>query len=72
MHIHKARDESRGQEAVAKLQGEGLQPRFHQLDIDDVTSCKRLAAFLKENYGGVDLLINNASIAFKVNYNVFL
>ncbi|XP_013878183.1 carbonyl reductase [NADPH] 1 [Austrofundulus limnaeus] len=61
-----ARDEGRGQEAVQTLASEGLKPLFHQLDIDDLSSIASSAAFFKEKYGGVDVLINNAGIAFKV------
>ncbi|POI34461.1 hypothetical protein CIB84_001787 [Bambusicola thoracicus] len=60
-----ARDPARGQEAVAKLQEEGLHPLFHQLDIDDPQSIRVLRDFLKEKYGGLNVLVNNAGIAFK-------
>ncbi|NWZ26995.1 CBR1 reductase, partial [Asarcornis scutulata] len=62
-----ARDPGRGQEAVAKLQEEGLHPLFHQLDIDDPQSIRALRDFLKQKYGGLNVLVNNAAIAFKVN-----
>lgn len=55
----------RGQEAVQALASEGLKPLFHQLDIDDLSSIASAAAFFKEKYGGVDVLVNNAGIAFK-------
>lgn len=55
----------RGQEAVQSLASEGLKPLFYQLDIDDLSSITSAAAFFKEKYGGVDVLINNAGIAFK-------
>ncbi|XP_074070128.1 carbonyl reductase [NADPH] 1-like [Macrotis lagotis] len=61
-----SRDPTRGQEAVKKLKEEGLNPLFHQLDINDVKSCRALGEFLKERYGGVDVLVNNAGMAFKV------
>ena len=61
-----ARDETRGREAVAKLESEGLHPKFHQLDIDDKASIERLRDFLSEKYGGLDVLVNNAGIAYKV------
>ncbi len=64
--IVSARDEGRGKEAVAALEREGLHPKFHQLDIDDVESIQRLGSFLSEKYGGLDLLVNNAAIAYKV------
>uniref|UniRef100_A0A2K5HIW4 Carbonyl reductase 1 n=1 Tax=Colobus angolensis palliatus TaxID=336983 RepID=A0A2K5HIW4_COLAP len=61
-----ARDVARGQAAVQQLQAEGLSPRFHQLDIDDLQSIRTLRDFLLKEYGGLDVLVNNAGIAFKV------
>ncbi|XP_068183350.1 carbonyl reductase [NADPH] 1-like [Antennarius striatus] len=61
-----ARDQGRGQETMKSLASEGLAAQFHQLDIDDLKSITTAAAFFKETYGGVDVLINNAGIAFKV------
>ena len=55
-----------GEAAVAELNKEGLSPKFHQLHIDDETSVPTLAKFLKETYGGVDVLVSNAAIAYKV------
>lgn len=60
-----ARNEARGKAAVQQLQAEGLSPRFHQLDIDDQQSILALRDFLLKEYGGLDVLINNAGIAFK-------
>uniref|UniRef100_A0A8C5E6Q0 carbonyl reductase (NADPH) n=2 Tax=Gouania willdenowi TaxID=441366 RepID=A0A8C5E6Q0_GOUWI len=60
-----ARDVGRGQEAVATLSSEGLKPKFYQLDINDLSSITAAAAFFKDTYGGVDVLINNAGILFK-------
>ncbi|XP_069802222.1 carbonyl reductase [NADPH] 1-like [Dendropsophus ebraccatus] len=61
-----ARNPNLGEEAVKALNSEGLSPLFHQLDINDLTSIRALRDFLKEKYGGLDVLINNAGIAFKV------
>ncbi|XP_076405351.1 carbonyl reductase [NADPH] 1-like isoform X3 [Peromyscus maniculatus bairdii] len=58
-----ARDEAPGQAAVQQLQAEGLSPRFHQLDIDDPQSIRALRDFLLEEYGGLDVLVNNAGIS---------
>lgn len=44
---------------------EGLKPMFHQLDINDLSSITTAAAYFKDKYGGVDVLVNNAGIAFK-------
>ncbi|XP_053399798.1 carbonyl reductase [NADPH] 1-like [Mercenaria mercenaria] len=61
-----ARNEGNGQEAIKKLNGEGLKPMFHQLDLDDVGSIDRMKAFLQKTYTGLDILVNNAGIAFKM------
>uniref|UniRef100_G1TXK8 Carbonyl reductase (NADPH) n=1 Tax=Oryctolagus cuniculus TaxID=9986 RepID=G1TXK8_RABIT len=57
-----ARDEARGRAAVQQLQDEGLSPRFHQLDITDLQSIRALRDFLLREYGGLDVLVNNAAI----------
>ncbi|KAM8814493.1 carbonyl reductase [NADPH] 3 [Rhynchonycteris naso] len=62
-----ARDETRGRAAVQKLQAEGLSPRFHQLDIDDLQSIRALRDFLLKEYRGLNVLVNNAGIAFKID-----
>ncbi|KAM3934653.1 carbonyl reductase [NADPH] 1-like [Leptodactylus fuscus] len=62
-----ARNPKLGEEAVQALNKEGLCPLFHQLDINDPNSIRVLRDFLKEKYGGLDVLINNAGIAFKVS-----
>ncbi|XP_005998522.1 carbonyl reductase [NADPH] 1 [Latimeria chalumnae] len=60
-----ARDVERGRAAVESLKAEGLNPLFHQLDITDLQSIKKAKEFLVSKYGGLDVLINNAGIAFK-------
>ena len=60
-----SRNEERGQAAVKELESEGLKVKFHQLDIDDVESVKRLKDDIVSAYGGIDILVNNAGIAFK-------
>ncbi|AWP14653.1 putative carbonyl reductase [Scophthalmus maximus] len=64
-----ARDEGRGREAAASLASDGLTAMFHQLDINDLSSVRAAAAFFKDKYGGVDVLVNNAGIAFKGSDN---
>lgn len=61
-----ARDPALGVAAAQSLQSEGLNPLFHQLDINDINSIRKVRDFMKEKYGGLDVLINNAGIAFKV------
>lgn len=43
-------------------EAEGLSPRFHQLDINDLQSIRVLRDFLCKEYGGLDVLVNNAAI----------
>ncbi|KAM6956097.1 LOW QUALITY PROTEIN: carbonyl reductase [NADPH] 1 [Aplochiton taeniatus] len=60
-----ARDIGRGHAAVKELTNEGLRPLFHQLDISDPSSVATATEFFKERYGGIDVLVNNAGIAYK-------
>ena len=60
-----SRDEGRGIQSVEGLKAKGLFPHFHQLDITSKDSIMKLRDFLKEKYGGLDVLVNNAGIAFK-------
>ena len=62
-----SRDEGRGQAAVDTLKQEGLEPKFHVLDIGNEDTIVKLRDFIKEKYGGIDILVNNAGIAFKQN-----
>jgi NAD(P)-dependent dehydrogenase (short-subunit alcohol dehydrogenase family) len=53
-----ARDTTRGKEAAERLGA-----RFVQLDVTDDASVAAAAAWLKQQPGGLDVLINNAGIA---------
>lgn len=57
-----ARDEGNGRAAVAKLNKLKLRPKFHQLDVTKRDSIRRLRDYLGENYGGLDVLVNNAAV----------
>ena len=60
-----ARNIALGQESVEKLKSQGLDVKFHQLDIKDEESIVEMRDYMKEKYGGIDVLVNNAGIAFK-------
>ncbi|XP_077978878.1 carbonyl reductase [NADPH] 3-like [Glandiceps talaboti] len=62
-----ARNEERGRKAVKALEDEGFHPHFHQLDITSQESIKKCRDFLEEKYGGLDTLVNNAAIAYKID-----
>lgn len=57
---------------MESLASEGLTAMFHQLDINDVSSITTAAAYFKEKYGGVDVLVNNAGIAFKGRVTLYI
>ncbi len=61
-----ARDEEQGKKSVEDLKQQGLTASFHQLDIDNIESIKKFASYIKQKYNGIDILINNAAIAYKV------
>lgn len=60
-----SRDIGRGKKAIEELKKDGLNPKFHQLDITDKLSLEAFRDYLKKNYDGIDILVNNAAIAFK-------
>ncbi|XP_023952360.2 carbonyl reductase [NADPH] 3-like [Bicyclus anynana] len=59
-----SRDVARGEKAVSDLQKEGLNPKYHQLDISDNKSVEVFRDYIKETYGGIDVLVNNAAIHY--------
>ncbi len=58
-----ARDEAKGHEAERTLRKRGADVRFVPIDVTDDTSIKRAAAWVKSEYGHIDVLVNNAGIA---------
>ena len=48
-----------------ELKKEGLNPKFHILDLGNEDTIVKLREFMKETYDGIDVLVNNAGIAFK-------
>ncbi|MGM3309166.1 SDR family oxidoreductase [Anabaena sp. WFMT] len=57
-----SRDAVKGEKAALQLQNEGLNVNFHHLDVTNGESVDKLADFLKQQFGKVDSLINNAGI----------
>ena len=62
-----SRDVNRGESAVEEMKKLGLDPKFHQLDIDDEKSVLTLKDFFLEKYGGLDVLVNNAAIYYPMS-----
>ena len=65
--IATSRDEGRGREAITKLEEAEPTAKFTwaQADISDKASVQKCAETLKEKFGKVTILVNNAGIAFK-------
>ena len=50
-----------GKKATKELQKEGLNVVFHKLDVAKDEDVKKLANFVKKEYGKVDVVVNNAA-----------
>ena len=57
-----SRDEAKGKAAADKLQAEGLDVTFHSLDVTSDESSQKLAEFISQQFGKLDVLVNNAGI----------
>ncbi|MGW4243845.1 SDR family oxidoreductase [Nocardia sp. NPDC004722] len=57
-----ARDAGLGQAAVDKLRAEGADAHFVQIDVSDEESVNAAAARIEAEFGGLDVLVNNAAI----------
>jgi len=57
-----SRDEAKGKAAAQKLQAEGLNVIFHPLDVTNDESSQQLANFIRQQFGKLDVLVNNAAI----------
>lgn len=57
-----SRNEAQGKLAVQNLNIEGLRPEYHQLDVTDRASILTFKEHILKEYGGIDVLINNAGV----------
>jgi NAD(P)-dependent dehydrogenase (short-subunit alcohol dehydrogenase family) len=57
-----ARDAAKGEAAAAKLRGEGLDVRALPLDVTDTVSIRRAVDNVAQEFGRLDILINNAGV----------
>ncbi len=55
-------DETSGQECVAAIQAEGGQAMFCRVDVTSQQDTDRMVARAVENFGGLDIAINNAGV----------
>ncbi|XP_058094290.1 (+)-neomenthol dehydrogenase [Magnolia sinica] len=59
-----SRDPLNGIRAVESLRAQGLHVDFCQLDVADPASVDAFASWLREEFGGLDILVNNAAVSF--------
>ena len=60
-----ARDPQKGEAAAESLRSQGIDARFLKLDVTDRQDHAAAAAFLEQNFGRLDILINNAGISLE-------
>ena len=64
--VSSARSLQRGEEAREVLESEGLHPSVLHLDVDSQQSIQQARDLVKEKYGRLDVLVNNAGVLFRV------
>src|SRR2546423_6916979 len=57
-----SRDGAQGEKAAASLTKEGLEVHARTLDVTDAASITRLARKVEKEFGGTDVLVNNAAL----------
>jgi NAD(P)-dependent dehydrogenase (short-subunit alcohol dehydrogenase family) len=57
-----ARNEREGQKAAQSLVDQGIDVRFHRLDVTDEASIEEVAAYVRDTFGRLDVLVNNAGV----------
>jgi NAD(P)-dependent dehydrogenase (short-subunit alcohol dehydrogenase family) len=64
-----ARDSSKAEQTAKALQSEGIDARGLQLDVTNASDRDAAVQFLHENFGKLDILINNAGIMIGGEWN---
>ena len=62
--ILSARDITKGEVAVKHLLDKGLDAVFYQLDVSDQSHIDRVAHLVEQQFGRLDVLVNNAAILY--------
>ena len=57
-----SRDPDKGKAAQESLREQGLEVQAHPLDVTDAQQIQRLAGFVSDEYGRLDVLVNNAGV----------
>lgn len=67
-----ARSEDKGREAEEKLKAEGLDVEYINIDVDNAATHTAAAGEIEQKYGKLDILINNAGIFLKEEWDAGL
>ena len=59
-----ARDPDKGEAAAAELRGQDLEVEFRRVDVADAQSVKALGEALANDFGRLDVLVNNAAVHY--------
>ncbi|MCB9294836.1 MAG: SDR family oxidoreductase [Lewinellaceae bacterium] len=59
-----SRDKQKGTDAARRLDGTGAGVAFHPLDVSQPASIETLQQFVEQEYGRLDVLVNNAAIHY--------
>ena len=62
-----ARNEELGEQAVARLQADGLDVHFVRIDLDEHHTATTASEAIRAQFGKLDLLVNNAGISGKAD-----
>ena len=65
-----ARDPEKGARGLERLCREGIDARFHLLDVTDPARARQVAAAVAAELGRLDVLVNNAAIALDARASV--
>jgi NAD(P)-dependent dehydrogenase (short-subunit alcohol dehydrogenase family) len=57
-----ARDQAKGEAAVAELKKDGVDARAVKLDVDNPSDYEAVKKLIEKDYGRLDILINNAGV----------
>jgi NAD(P)-dependent dehydrogenase (short-subunit alcohol dehydrogenase family) len=66
-----SRDEAKGQQAADILRQEGKPVSYYPLDVTDLASVARLRTEVLEEFGRLDVLVNNAGVYLDEGISVF-
>ena len=59
------RNEEQGEDAAKRLRGEGLAVSFKAVDIGSLSSIEALFVHVEREFGGLDILLNNAAVIIR-------